>query len=298
MDNELIVTNERVGALYMKMQTAIVECFTVDDCKQIAVQANAIAAYYSQINDDESVRKFIQIKLRAWRRIGEILMSAGVDRMECLNEDGRVNNAEYIRRIRSKFSGHKDVEELSDSSFRQAIKVAEIPEDFFDDNVGQHNSIGSLFNAFMDMQRQEWETSPEGQDELAIRKAEEVEWQKKLAAEEKIRRKENEQRQKEDAAAVLLRDREEADLRRLKEARDQAFSEVGITLDRRDRERMHQIVFLLKKNIYEILRRASFDNRQTMQSILRSGLMMWFIAHGYYVSAEDLSLPGKRTPKT
>ena len=87
-------------------------------------------------------------------------------------------------------------------------------------------------------------------------------------------------------------------MRRLKEAQDQAFSEVGITLDRRDRERMHQIVFLLKKKIYEILRRASFDNRQTMQSILRSGLMMWFIANGYDVSAEDLSLPGKRTPKT
>jgi hypothetical protein len=36
--------------------------------------------------------------------------------------------------------------------------------------------------------------------------------------------------------------------------------EVGITLDRRDREQMHQIVFLLKKSIYEILRQAAFDS--------------------------------------
>jgi hypothetical protein len=82
-----------------------------------------------------------------------------------------------------------------------------------------------------------------------------------------------------------------AEAKALLRARDLALDEVGITLDRRDREQMHQIVFLLKKSIHEILRQAAFDNRTTMQSILRSGLMMWFVAHGYTVPTAGMKLP-------
>lgn len=67
--------------LYEKMQTAISACFSFDECKAIADQAAAIAAYHKQIKDDASMRQFLEIKMRAWRRIGEIFRA--VDTSDC-----------------------------------------------------------------------------------------------------------------------------------------------------------------------------------------------------------------------
>jgi hypothetical protein len=57
------------------------------------------------------------------------------------------------------------------------------------------------------------------------------------------------------------------------------------------REHMKQVVFLIKDSIHATLRQAAFDNHMTMQAILRAGLMMWFIAHGYNVPMSDMKLP-------
>jgi hypothetical protein len=278
MTKALIVAKKNAPALYQRMQVAIAECHSVDDCKNIATQAGAIAAYYSQIKDDESVRKFLQVKLRAWRRIGEIVVSSGVDRSKC------ETTAEYIRKIRATFKGHKDIEQLTDSDYRQAIRVVEIPREFFERNAGLYGSIDSLASAFMAVQRRQWEASPEGRAELKRRNAQ-MEANRKA---DEAARKADEIKRKADEAK---NEADSASMRDLRTARDEAFDEVGITLQRQDREQMHQIVFLLKKSIYETLRQAAFDNRATMQSILRSGLMMWFIAHGYSIPAEDLQLP-------
>jgi hypothetical protein len=293
------VGNGGAPVLYQRMQAAIAECHSIDDCKNIATQAGAIAAYYDQIQDDESVRKFLQVKIRAWRRIGEILLSANIDRSECnTGLHGAFNKAEYIRRIRAAFKGHKDVEELNDGAFSQALKIAEMPDDFFARNAESCTSISALLRDFADIQRREWEASPEGQAQLK-------EWDRRnravMAAQHEEGRIRAAQQQKEDRARAAQQ-REEAerqrDARALVAARDIAFDEVGITLDRRDRERMHQIVFLLKKSIHKILRQAAFDNRMTMQAILRSGLMMWLVAHGYTVPADDMKLPQTRRTST
>lgn len=47
---------DRPNQLYSRMQTAIDRCYSVDDCKTIADQANAIAAYFKQTKDDASLR--------------------------------------------------------------------------------------------------------------------------------------------------------------------------------------------------------------------------------------------------
>jgi hypothetical protein len=267
-------------ALYKRMQIAIAQCYSIDDCKQIAVQAQAITAYFQQIHDDESVRKFLQIKLRAWRRIGEILIKSGIDKSKC------ETTAEYIRKIRAVFKDQKEVEELGDGSFRQALKIGELPVDFFDQNVGKYSSIESLVGAFSIIQRREWEASPEGKAEL--KELEKI--RKQQQTENAIRTKISQEEQEEQ---IKQQQEEAADLATLKAARNAAFDEVGITLDRRDREQMHQIVFLLKKSIHKILRQAAFDNHMTMQSILRAGLMMWFIAHGYNVPTDEMQLPSR-----
>jgi hypothetical protein len=47
--------------LYEKMQTAVAACYSVDECKAIADQAAAIAAYHKQIKDDVSMRQFLEL---------------------------------------------------------------------------------------------------------------------------------------------------------------------------------------------------------------------------------------------
>lgn len=283
--NELAIIDSGPSAprLYERMQSAIAECHSIDDCKTIADHAVAIAAYHKQIKDDESVRKFIQIKLRAWRRIGELLST--VDRSDCGD-----NVAAQIRKIMAAFKGNEAVEELSDSAIREALRLAALPADFFERNVADHRNCHTLCFAYERLQRERWEASPAGQKELKRREKE----RKELEAAQAERRAEKEAHDAQQAAAAEIQQRT---LLALQAAHQEAISEVGVTLDRRDRERMREVVFLIKDSVHEALRQAAFDKRMTMQAVLRAGLAMWFIAHGYDVPLSELDLrpkPGQR----
>jgi len=278
--NELAVTTTKLSP-YVKMQSAIARCYSIDECKLIAGEAQAIAAYYKQIKDDETVRKFLQIKIRAWRRIGEIILAAKVDRARCLGKNGEPTMTAYIRRIKETFPDEPAVQNLMDHEFRQAIKIAEVPADFFDANVAEHSNIDGLVYAFSQLQRREWEASPEGKAEIARRRARDREEQARAIKQQAEAAADDKKRQAEDEINSRR-------LARLYQADDIAMKEVGITLARRDREDMHETVFLLKRSVHEVLRRAAFEKRMTMQAILRAGLLMWFAAHDYDVSAKDM----------
>jgi hypothetical protein len=278
--NELALIDEspKAARLYERMQTAIAACHSLDDCKAIAEQAAAIAAYHKQIKDDESVRKFLQIKLRAWRRIGELL-----NEIDC--SDCETLTARY-RKIRSVFQGVAAVDEMSDSAMREALRVASLPADFFERNVEDHGSIYSIMFAYERLQRERWAASPEGQEELKQQEQRNKRWREEDAqrtAEQKAKA----------AAEAAAAEREHKTIVALMAAHEEAVSEVGVTLDRRDRERMREIVFLIKDQIHEALRQAAFDQRMTMQAVLRSGLAMWFIAHGYDVPLSEMDLRPK-----
>jgi hypothetical protein len=267
---QLVALNPSGLTTYERMQSAIARCHKVDDFQKLATMAAGIAAYYKQIKDDESVRKFLQIKLRAWRRIGELLMASGVDRSKCETV------AAYIRAIRAKIKD-KAVDDLTDSQVRQALKIAELPADFFEENSDRCASIEALLMAFERLRNQEWEASPEGQAQLKRREMNWAEDRKRELA-DKAKAEEQEKRAAEKSEAVHRH------LNQLAQASDEAMADVGITLQRLDREQMHQIVFLVKKPFHDVLRQAAFDKRVTMQSILRAGTMMWLLAHGYQVS--------------
>ena len=72
MTNLVLSASSKIPRLYEKMQTAIAACHSFDEVKAIADQAAAIAAYHKQIKDDVAMRQFLDIKMRAWRRLGEI----------------------------------------------------------------------------------------------------------------------------------------------------------------------------------------------------------------------------------
>jgi len=273
--------------LYEKMQGAIARCHSIDEYKDLAQQASAIAAYYDQIKDEATVRKFLQIKLRAWRRIGEILRT--VDVSDCVNPlNGAPNVAAQMRKLRTAFADDPSVTEMKDSELRNALNVASLPEEFFEEQSDRHPSIYSLMNAFSRYERERWEASPAGQAEL-----------KRQEENRKEREKRDSEIVKEwtakeiERAARQVESDEEVRERRERGVRE-ALDEVGITLTRKDRANMREVVFLIRDTVHAELRQAAFDHHMTMQAVLRSGLAMWFAAHGYSVSIGDLDL---REPK-
>lgn len=269
MSTDLIpIENPKVPQLYEKMQTAIVNCWAVDDCKQLVDQASAIAAYYKQIKDDRAVSQFLEIKLRAWRRIGEIVKQ--------IDASGCDTQAAHCRKIREAIDDDV-LWAMSDSTIYQALRLAEVPDDFFEDHVGAHRSVIYLINAYKEVQQEQWWASPEGQKEKARREEQEKAYDKR-------RRAEMAEREAAEAEERKKKKDDEEYIKDLLSARDDAFGEVGITMDRRDRKEMKEVMLLLKRPVHEVLRKAAFDKRITMQAILRAGLKMWFIAHDYDVS--------------
>ena len=287
--NELEVIDQKNPSLnlYEKMQTAILDCRSFDDLHNIAEKAQAISAYYKQIKDEQSLKRFLEIKLRAWRRIGEVLSQ--IDDSDCPTVAAR------IRKVRAGFGNV--LNGINDTALGQALRVADLPADFFEREVRDHKSIYSLLFAYQALQttianeayrieKERWAATPEGKKEIVEKQKEEMRRQRER---EELER----QRTARLAEEAQEREQEAMDLIELRKIRNEAFNEVGFTLDRHDREQMKQIVFLLKKQIYEILRQAAFDNRMTMQAILRQGLVLWFIAHGYDVEIKEMDLRPK-----
>ena len=59
--------------LYDKMRQAIEQCANVDEVKEVRSKAIALALYRRQAGDREAEKKFAAIRIRAERRIGELL---------------------------------------------------------------------------------------------------------------------------------------------------------------------------------------------------------------------------------
>lgn len=60
-------------ALYDRMCTAIAECARVDEAKEIRDKALALEAYYRQARNLDAEREAANVRLRAERRVGELL---------------------------------------------------------------------------------------------------------------------------------------------------------------------------------------------------------------------------------
>lgn len=74
-------------ALYDRMCSAITECVRVDEAKDIRDKALALEAYYRQARNTEAEREAANVRLRAERRVGELLKELA--RAETPNPEGR-----------------------------------------------------------------------------------------------------------------------------------------------------------------------------------------------------------------
>src|SRR5262249_27415164 len=207
-----LITHTKGSALYAKMAGAIASCYAVDDCKEIHDQASAIAAYYKQIKDDESLRKFIIVKLRAWRRIGELCKQ--------VSNDCETKTA-YYAKINALFPA------VSVSQISSALRLADVPDNYFEAIVGNATSVSGIFYGYEEHVHRQWLETPEGK----AHQEQTREWHRNY----------DENRKKEEKARIEREQEAIAMLREQTAVWDQyvaANAEVGYTMDRRDRKKM------------------------------------------------------------
>jgi hypothetical protein len=117
----------RLPATYEAAQRAIAECDRIDECKNWADRAQALASYARQANDDSLRVMAVRIQARALRRAGELLKQippAPGARTDLQPHDGTVT------RLKAAASAG-----LSDRQRVTALRVASIPEPDFDQAV-------------------------------------------------------------------------------------------------------------------------------------------------------------------
>lgn len=254
MSDLVLVEAEKHLSLYRDMCHAIGDCHRIDECKDIADKSVALAAYYKQIKDDKTVQMFNEVRLRAWRRIGKLFSAVEIS--------GCATWAAKIAAIRATFDDAAMVA-ITDSRVREIIELSAVSDDEFE-HAMKHELSGSI----PDLIRH----TPTWQAE-ARKNVEAIQARvsRPPSAQEVARQRAVEEEQR--AAAEHFRE--------LEDASAQAMKEIGITLERKDRAKMKQVVFLIKDEVHRVMRQAAFDQKVTMQEILRRGLKMWLVAHDY-----------------
>jgi hypothetical protein len=244
-------TVNKALVLYNAMAAAIDKCHTVDLCSDIVDKSIALTAYYKQIKDEETERKFIEIRLRAWRRISELFANAlkGL-KPEKYKSAGQehygITTKRKVERIRKSFD-EKATAGMSDMRILELIKLSQVSKKDFEDTMENRPLTGSLGNFF--------DNTP---DVLAQRER--------------------------NIAEAAERER----LAQAQAAIDKTpKGGVGITLEPSYRKQMRTVNFIISEDLHRVLRQAAFDQHLTMHEVLRQGLRMWLKEHNYEIDIEE-----------
>ena len=121
--------NARLPQNYEAAKLALAECDRLDQCAEWANRAEAIASYARQARDETLETLARRIKLRASRRLGELLRAV----------DGR-RKSEGTPMFASQREAAESVG-LSLHQQRQVIRIAAVPEDEFEEEVEAEKPI-------------------------------------------------------------------------------------------------------------------------------------------------------------
>lgn len=116
---------------YDRMRTAIAEAYSVDEVKDIRDKAKALEEYARQAKDVESQNQYAEIRIRAERRAGEMLIE--------MKENGERNGQGGDRRSKSQPVTLIDIGIGKMQSSRWQA-VAAIPEEVFEEHIAQTKS--------------------------------------------------------------------------------------------------------------------------------------------------------------
>ena len=117
---------------YEAAKSALAECSRVDECKSWADKAAALASYAKQAQDDSLERYALKVKGRAIRRAGELL--------EAIEPKSELNLKQHRREGAHPSVTRKTAAEeagLSEWQRKEAIRVARVPDDEFEEMVEQ-----------------------------------------------------------------------------------------------------------------------------------------------------------------
>lgn len=120
--------NARLPQAYEAAKTALANCASIDECKDWADKAEALASYAKQADDDTLRRHADRIQARAIRRCGELLKQfdgRGGDRTE--KEGGHLSAP--TRKEAAQSAG------LSEYQAKSAVRVANVPSETFESEV-------------------------------------------------------------------------------------------------------------------------------------------------------------------
>lgn len=121
----------RLPQTYEAAKAALAECSAIDECKEWADKAAALASYAKQADDDQLEKMAMRIRARAIRRAGEILKqiepATGLHNSPTTKEAG--NHPLCSRADVAREAG------MSPHQQKTAIRVASIPAPDFDRQV-------------------------------------------------------------------------------------------------------------------------------------------------------------------
>jgi len=114
---------------YEAAKAALQACASVDECKTWADKAAALGSYARQSNDKELEDAAMRIRARAIKRCGELL--GEFEKAHGANQNIRDSDGPKV--LTRKDAGHNAG--LSDRQIKDAIRVANVPEESFEDQV-------------------------------------------------------------------------------------------------------------------------------------------------------------------
>lgn len=114
----------RLPELYVRAREALKECLRVDECLEWKRKAEAFASYYRQAQDKTPHNIALRIRLRAWRRCGELFL-------EMDQFDGDAIDRKHTSTAEAKLIGMSPADRL------KAVALAAMPEQEFEDHIAQ-----------------------------------------------------------------------------------------------------------------------------------------------------------------
>lgn len=118
---------------YEAAKQALANCVSIDECKDWADKAAALASYAKQANDEEMMRQSIRIRDRAIRRYGELLKQIEPSKGGRPSETRVADGPSYSRKEAASSAG------ISPRQAKQAIRIANIPAADFERQVESNN---------------------------------------------------------------------------------------------------------------------------------------------------------------
>lgn len=126
----------RLPQTYETAKTALANCVQIDECRDWADKAAALASYAKQANDDEMMKMAVRIRDRAIRRAGELLKQ--IEPQKGGDRKSEAYQRADAQPLISRQQAASDAG-MSPHQTKQALRVANVPADQFEKLVESDN---------------------------------------------------------------------------------------------------------------------------------------------------------------